>query len=312
MRVLHIDKNHTVLPDGLEALGLKNDFDYTSTKEEVMQKIGGYQGLVIRSRFPIDADFLDAATDLRFIARVGSGLENIDTTYAQAKGIQVIAAPEGNCNAVAEHAMGMILTLFNKLNVVQQELKNGVWKREANRGEELEGKTIGLIGYGNTGKAFARKLHGFDVKVLCCDILPDVGDAYAQQVPLETLQKEADIISLHVPETPLTTAMIDIDFIESLTNPFWLINTARGKNVVTKDLIEGLKKEKILGACLDVLEYEKSSFEQAELTQKELAYLIQSEKVVLSPHIAGWSHQSKIKLAQTIVDKVQKIFFDKI
>lgn len=310
MRVLHVDENHKSLPDGLNALGLVNDFDYTASKEEIMQKIGGYQGLVIRSRFPIDTDFLDAAKSLQFIARVGSGLENIDTTYAQSKGIHVISAPEGNSNAVAEHALGMLLTLFNKLIVVHHELQDGVWQREPNRGEEVDGKVIGLIGYGNTGKAFARKLQGFDVEVLCCDILPDVEDRYARQVSLETLQKEADIISLHVPETPQTTALIEHGFIEKTKKPFWIINTARGKNVVTKDLIEGLEKGKILGACLDVLEYEKSSFEEAQFTQKELAYLLHSEKVIISPHIAGWSHQSKVKLAQTIVDKVKKIFFD--
>ena len=309
MRVLHVDQNHKSLPDGLNALGLVNDFDYTASKQEVMQKIGGYQGLVIRSRFPIDADFLEAAKSLKFIARVGSGLENIDTTYAQSKGIHVISAPEGNSNAVAEHALGMLLTLFNKLIVVHHELQDGVWQREPNRGEEVDGKVIGLIGYGNTGKAFARKLQGFNVEVLCCDILPDVEDRYARQVSLETLQKEADIISLHVPETPQTTALIERGFIEKTKKPFWIINTARGKNVVTKDLIEGLEKGKILGACLDVLEYEKSSFEEAQFTQKELAYLLQSEKVIISPHIAGWSHQSKVKLAQTIVDKVKKNFF---
>ena len=310
MRVLHVDENHKSLPDGLNALGLVNDFDYTASKEEIMQEIDGYQGLVIRSRFPIDADFLDAAKSLKFIARVGSGLENIDTTYAQSKGIHVISAPEGNSNAVAEHALGMLLTLFNKLIVVHHELQDGIWQREPNRGEEVDGKVIGLIGYGNTGKAFARKLQGFNVEVLCCDILPDVEDRYARQVSLETLQKEADIISLHVPETPQTTALIERGFIEKTKKPFWIINTARGKNVVTKDLIEGLEKGKILGACLDVLEYEKSSFEEAQFTQKELAYLLQSEKVIISPHIAGWSHQSKVKLAQTIVDKVKKIFFE--
>lgn len=312
MRVLHVDENHTTLPDGLKALGIENDFDYTATKAEIMQKIHTYQGLVIRSRFPIDAAFMDAATGLKFIARVGSGLENIDTDYAQSKGIYVISAPEGNSNAVAEHAMGMLLTLFNKLIVVHRELQDEIWKREPNRGEELEGKTIGVIGYGNTGKAFARKLQGFKVEVLCFDIRPNVGDSFARQVSLETLQKEADIISLHVPETPLTTAMIDSKFINTMARPFWLINTARGKNVVTKDLIDGLEKSKVIGACLDVLEYEKSSFEQAEFTQKELTYLLSSDKVIMSPHIAGWSHQSKVKLAQTIVDKVQKIFFDKV
>ena len=312
MRVLHVDENHSTLPDGLKALGIENDFDYTATKAEIMQKIHSYHGLVIRSRFPIDASFMDAATGLKFIARVGSGLENIDTDYAQSKGIYVISAPEGNSNAVAEHAMGMLLTLFNKLIVVHRELQDGMWKREPNRGEELEGKTIGLIGYGNTGRAFARKLQGFEVEVLCCDIRPNVGVSFARQVSLETLQKEADIISLHVPETPLTTAMIDSDFINKMAKPFWLINTARGKNVVTKDLIDGLEKGKVLGACLDVLEYEKSSFEQAEFTQRELTYLLNSDKVIMSPHIAGWSHQSKVKLAQTIVDKVQKIFFDKV
>src|SRR5690606_24314288 len=237
------------------------DEDYTSSKEAVEQKISTYDGIILRSRFTIDKQFLDAAKNLKFIGRVGAGLENIDCDYAKTKGVTLIAAPEGNRNAVGEHALGMLLALFNKLHKADAEVRQGKWLREANRGLELDEKTVGIIGYGNMGKAFAKKLRGFDVDVLCYDILPNVGDANAKQVSLQELQEKADILSLHTPQTPETQGMINASFIKQFKKPFWFINTARGKSVVTSDLVAALKNGKILGAGLDVLEYEKSSFE---------------------------------------------------
>ena len=308
MKILHIDNNHELMIEQLKAAGHINEEDYTSSKEEIEAKIEQYEGVVIRSRFKIDKQFLDAATNLKFIARVGAGLESIDIPYAESKGIALIAAPEGNRNAVGEHALGMLLMLFNKLKQADTEVRAGQWNREKNRGLELEGKTVGLIGYGNMGNAFSKKLKGFDCEVLCYDIRPNLGNENATQVSLAELQQRADVLSLHTPWTPLTDKMVDTEFINRFKKPFWLINTARGKSVVTEALANALKSGKILGAGLDVLEYEKLSFENlftaTEQMPEPLQYLIQAENVVLTPHIAGWTVESKIKLAQTIVDKI--------
>ncbi|MCG8803413.1 2-hydroxyacid dehydrogenase [Tenacibaculum finnmarkense] len=312
MKILHLDSNHALLLNQLNDVGFVNEQDYTASKEIIAAKINQYDGIIIRSRFTIDKQFLDKATNLKFIGRVGAGLENIDCEYANQKGIELISAPEGNRNAVGEHTLGMILSLFNKFKKADTEVRNGKWLREDNRGIELDGKTVGLIGYGNMGKSFAKKLRGFDVKVLCYDIKPNVGDENCTQVSLEELQQKADVLSLHTPQTALTTNMIDADFINAFSKPFWLINTARGKSVVTSDLVEALKSAKVLGAGLDVLEYEKKSFENLFVNQEmpeAFQYLIKADNVLLSPHVAGWTVESKQKLAQTIVDKIKALFF---
>lgn len=310
MKILHIDSNHELLIQQLNHSGFTNHEDYTSSKEAIQAKIHQYDGFIIRSRFTIDKSFLDAATQLKFIGRVGAGLENIDCDYAQSKGITLIAAPEGNRNAVGEHSLGMLLALFNKLNKANAEVKKGIWLREDNRGVELDGKTVGLIGYGNMGKAFAKKLRGFDCEVICYDIKQNVGDANAKQVSLTQFQEQVDVLSLHTPQTPLTIHMVNTAFINQFKKPFWLINTARGKSVVTKDLVQALKTGQILGAGLDVLEYEKASFEtlfSSKLPQA-FQYLIASDNVLLTPHVGGWTIESKEKLAQTIVDKIKTQF----
>jgi len=311
MKILHLDSNHPLLLKQLCELGFTNDEDYTSSKEEIETKIHLYDGFIIRSRFSINKAFLDKATNLKFIGRVGAGLENIDCDYAATKNIELIAAPEGNRNAVGEHSLAMLLSLFNKLNKADKEVRTGTWLREENRGIELDGKTVGLIGYGNMGKSFAKKLRGFDVTILCYDIKPGVSDENCKQVSLLELQEKVDVLSLHTPQTELTKNMINTNFINGFKKNFWLINTARGTSVVTKDLVESLKSGKIIGAGLDVLEYEKSSFENLFSDDKmpeAFKYLINSENVILSPHVAGWTIESKEKLAQTIVDKVKKIF----
>lgn len=311
MNILHLDENHPVLIEQLAKLGHTNHKDYTSSKAEIEAKIHEYDGFIIRSRFRIDANFLAKATNLKFIGRVGAGLENIDVEFAAQQGIQLISAPEGNRNAVGEHALGMLLSLMNKLNKADKEVREGKWLREANRGFELDGQTVGIIGYGNMGKAFAKKLRGFDVDVLCYDLKNDVGDENATQVSLSELQKRATVLSLHTPETSQTLNMINNEFIKAFKNSFWFINTARGKSVVTHDLMKALQSGKILGAGLDVLEYEKSSFENLfndSQMPEAFNYLIHAENVLLSPHVAGWTKESKEKLAQTIVDKI-KIHF---
>jgi D-3-phosphoglycerate dehydrogenase len=310
LKILHLDSNHPLLWDQLQLAGFQNEADFTSSKQDIEAKIENYQGIVIRSRFKIDASFIDKAINLKFIARVGAGLESIDCDYATAKGIHLIAAPEGNANAVGEHALGMLLSLFNQLNKANSEVKSGQWIREGNRGHELEGKTIGIIGYGTMGKSFAKKLRGFDVTTLCYDILPNVGDANATQVSLARLQEQADVVSLHTPWTPETDKMINKTFISTFKKPFWFINTARGNSVVTQDLVEALKGGKIVGAGLDVLEYEKLSFETLFEGEKPAAfdYLLQANNVLLTPHIAGWTVESHQKLAQTIVDKICAVY----
>lgn len=314
MKILQLDSNHPILTERLIQLGFEVEDDFLSTKNEIEQIIANYDGIIIRSRFKIDLLFLEKATRLKFIGRVGAGLENIDKEFAEEKGIHLIAAPEGNRNAVGEHTLGMILALFNKLKKADLEIRSGYWKREDNRGIELEGKTIGLIGYGNMGKAFAKKLKGFDVEVLCYDIKEGVGDENCQQISLAELQEKTDVLSIHTPQNELSYKMVNSTFINQFKKPFYLINTARGSAVETIDLVDALKSGKILGVCLDVLEYEKSSFENffdTDSLPEPFQYLIESDKVLLSPHVAGWTVESHLKLAETIADKIEAIYFPK-
>ncbi len=309
MKVLHLDINHPLLLEQFTQLGFENHEDYSSSKEEVEKKIHQYDGVIIRSRFTLDQQFLNQATNLKFIGRLGAGLENIDTSYAKQKGVFLASAPEGNRNAVGEHTLGMLLSLMNKMTKANREVKKGKWDREGNRGMELEGKTVGIIGYGNMGRAFAKKLQGFDVEIICYDIVGGVGDDNARQVGIMEFQQRSDVVSLHVPETDLTVGMVNAEFINAFHKPFWLLNTARGKCVITKDLVRGLKSKKILGAGLDVLEYEKKSFENMFVQKpKAFKYLRKAKNVLLTPHVAGWTIESKEKLAQTIVDKVKTRF----
>ena len=311
MKILHLDTNHPLMIKQLAEKGFENHEDYTSSKMEIEKKIHLYDGIILRSRFSIDKSFLEKATNLKFIGRVGAGLENIDCEFAESKGIMLISSPEGNCNAVGEHTLGMLLALLNKFKKVGKEIENGKWLREENRGWELDYKTVGIIGYGNMGKSFAKKLRGFDCKVICYDIKPDVGDENAEQVSLEEFFKQADVVSLHTPQTPQTLKMINTNFINQFSKPFWFLNTARGKSVVTEDLVKALKSGKILGAGLDVLEYEKSSFEDfftEENLPSPFKFLLNADNVILTPHIAGWTIESKTKLAQVIVDKIVASF----
>lgn len=311
MIILHADSNHSLLIQKLQAAGHHNIEAYNQSKEEILENQHLFDGLVIRSRFEIDQAFLEAAPNLKFIARVGAGLESIDVEFAEKKGIALFSAPEGNRNAVAEHSLGMLLSLFNKLHKADREVHRGLWNREGNRGIELDGKTVGLIGYGNMGKAFAKKLRGFEVEVLCYDIKPGVEDENARQVSLEEFQERVDVVSLHTPWTPETNRMFNSDFIRGFKKPFWLINTARGKSVVTKDLVSALIEGRILGAGLDVLEYEKSSFENLfteNHVPEPLQELMFLENVIFSPHVAGWTVESHEKLATTIAGKIIERF----
>lgn len=309
-KILHIDENHPALVEGLEALGFVNRIAYKAPLQEIFQELKDCHGLILRSRVPVDRQLLSEAPQLEFIGRVGSGLENIDLQAAEERNIQVFAAPEGNCNAVGEHALGMLLSLLNKLPQGQHSITAGRWLREAHRGWELSSRTVGIIGYGHTGRSFAKKLAGFGCKVLCHDILPQQGDAYAKQEKLEILQQNCDVISFHLPQTNDTRHYFDKDFIARMQHPFWLINTSRGSVVETKALLDGIESEKILGAGLDVLEFENASFSTINPQERpeELSFLIQHPQVLLSPHVAGWTFESHERLAQTIVDKIENYY----
>lgn len=304
MKILLLDKNHPLITKQLLAKNFILEKDFTSSYDEVCNKIENYDGVIIRSRIPLDKNFLEKAKNLKFIARVGAGMENIDIPVAEKLGIKLINSPEGNRDSVAEHVVGMLLILMNRLFIASNEVKNGIWLREENRGDELLGKTVGLIGYGNMGKATAKRLSGFGCKVIFHDVLPNLSDEFATQVSLEELKEKAEVLSLHIPLTDETHYLIDSEFISEIKNDFYFVNTARGKNLETKSLVEAIKSGKVKGACLDVLEYEKSSFENLEINNEDLKYLLDSEKVIITPHIAGWTHQSKEKLAQVIVDKI--------
>ena len=311
MKILHLDENHPLLLQQLEAAGFQNTIAYTTPKEEVERILPQFDGIVIRSRFPLNASFLAKGSNLKFVARVGAGVENIDQNAAKQCGITLFSAPLGNANAVGEHALGMLLNLMNKLSSANQSVRNGEWLRETHRGEELEGKTVGIIGYGNMGKSFAKKLQGFDVaEVIYYDIETKTPDAFARQVSLDELQKNAEVLSLHTPQTNETIGMVNATFLRKMLHPFWLINTARGSAIKTNDLVAALKEGKVRGAALDVLEYEKSSFEDLFENQKneDLDYLLKASNVLLSPHVAGWSTESHRKLAEIILRQIELNF----
>jgi D-3-phosphoglycerate dehydrogenase len=310
-KILFIDTVHNILEEQLLALGYSCDHDLTSSKEEIEKKISAYFGIVIRSRFTIDQSFFDKATNLKFVARSGSGLENIDVVYAKQQGIQVFNSPEGNKDAVGEHCIGMLLMLFNQLKKGDTEVRKGVWDRDGNRGVELAGKTVGIIGYGNMGSAFAKKLKGFDCKVIAHDkYKTGFSNEQVNEVALDVIYQEADIVSIHLPLSEETFHYVNEAFISKFKKPFYLINTARGNNVCLTDLVNGLKTKKVLGACLDVLEYETKSFEtiSTEELPDSFNFLTQSNKVILSPHVAGWTKESYIKLSSFLADKIEKEF----
>lgn len=310
-KVLFLDAVHPILEERLTAKDYVCEQNYSSNKKEIEKIISDFFGIVIRSRFTIDKHFLDKATNLKFIARSGAGLENIDVEYAKKKGIKVFNSPEGNKDAVGEHAIGMLLMLFNNLKKGDTEVRRGIWDREGNRGIELSGKKVGIIGYGNMGSAFAEKLQGFGCNILAYDKYKSgFGNQNVKEVNLDIIFKETDVLSIHLPLSEETQHYVNTEFINNFKKPFYLINTARGNNVSVKDLVNALKNKKVLGACLDVLEYETKSFEKINTNKlpKDFQYLIGAENVVLSPHVAGWTKESYIKLANYLADKIEKTF----
>ena len=310
MKVAFIDTVHPKLKEALLIQHFEICEWYHLDRAQILNQLSDIKGLVIRSRIKIDRDFLAEAKQLKFIARFGAGMENIDVTYAESLGIQCLNAPEGNKQAVAEHALAMLLSLFNKLPKATQEVKNNIWLREQNRGEELQGKTVGIIGYGNTGSAFAKVLQGFGVKIVAHDkYKTHFGNDYVHEASLEEIKKESDVISLHLPQSEETKNYVNQSFINDCKKPFWLINTARGSCVHTEDLLQALETQKIRGAALDVLEYEKSSFENLNHYPDTLKKLLHRDDVIISPHIAGWSHQSNEKMADILAEKIKAIYY---
>ena len=304
-KVLFIDSVHPYLWNELQNEGYTCFEGYDFTEKDIIEQHHDAYGIVIRSRIRINANFLSHFNNLTFIARAGSGIENIDINYANSKNILLINAPEGNKQAVAEHVLGMLLSLFNNLNKADSEVKKGIWQREENRGIELSGKTVGIIGYGNNGSALAKLLSGFDTKVLAYDKYKrKYTSKYAIESDIQTIFEQTDILSLHIPLSEETQHLVNDRFLKQFHKPIYLINTSRGPCLDTKSLVENLKSGKVLGACLDVLEHEKTSFENLSKQTTDLKQLIDSDKVILSPHIAGWTKESELKIAQVLLRKI--------
>ncbi|MEY4903518.1 MAG: hypothetical protein RLZZ292_1333 [Bacteroidota bacterium] len=308
-KVLITDDLHPLMIEGLTQLGYAIDYQPNITLEAVRECIAQYEGLIINSKILVDKLLLDRAVRLRFVARLGSGMEIVDKPYAAQKGVAVLSSPEGNCNAVAEHALGMLLAFANNLLPADREVRQKIWLREKNRGFELAGKTIGIIGFGHTGSAFARKLKGMEMRVLAFDKYKSdyTHDfEYVEETTLENLQEQADIISFHLPLNPETKYFFDADFLKKCQKKLVILNTSRGNVVKTTDLIQALEKEMILGACLDVFENEKPvTYTQEEEAMYEHLYTFPN--VILSPHVAGWTQESKYKLSKVLLEKIREI-----
>ena len=311
MRILFLDTVHDHLASYLTRMDHECIDGSKLSREELLPQIADYDGIVIRSRIKLDKDLLDAAKNLRFVSRAGAGMENIDVHYAKMLGIQCFNAPEGNRDAVAEHAIGMLLSLFNHINTADMEVRMGLWQREENRGVELLGRTVGIIGYGNTGQALAKRMEGFGVLAYAYDKYEKgFSSDLIIETNMESIFQEAEVVSLHVPLTLETYHMVNDEFFEKLNNPIYLINTSRGAVVDTDALVRAIESGKVLGACLDVLEFEKFNFEQIENEEfpTALQYLIDSPKVILTPHVAGWTQESNAKIAHVLAEKIQMAY----
>ena len=308
MRILVTDSTHPILHDLLRQAGHEVVEDTTLNYDTLLSVIPQYDALVVRSKIIIDRPFLDRARHLRCIGRVGAGMETIDVDYAESLGIRCLNSPEGNRDAVGEHALGILLALFNNIARADAEVRQGLWQREANRGLELKGRTVGIIGFGNMGSAFAQRLQGFECNIIAYDKYKPAGyaPAYVQEVSLHELQQRAQVLSLHVPLTPETRHMVDYPFIQRFRHPFHLINTSRGAVVDTPGLVRALDEGLILGTALDVIEYEDMTRDGLDLDHLPDAfhYLLHSPRAVLTPHVAGWTVESKEKLASVLAQKI--------
>ena len=307
-KILFVNEAHPVLEQRLTAAGFHCDFDFKGSKEVIESKLEYYDGIVIRSRFKVDKVFLEKGKHLDFIARIGVGTEHIDLEYAAELGIKILTSPEGSRDAVGEHSMGLLLMLMNHLSRADRQVRNGIWLREENRGHEIKDRVVGILGYGNMGKAFAQRLSGFE----CAEVIAydkykeDYGDQYARAVSIEELWEKSDILSIHIPYMPSNHHFIDGAFISAFSKPIYIVNTARGTVLKTDDLVAHMERGKVLGAALDVIEYEEMSFEFMDFSQIPPAfeYLLKSDKTVLNPHIGGWSFESKEGHAMALANKI--------
>jgi len=304
-KILIVDDLHPVFKEQAILMGYEVHDEPKITREETLSRIKDYEGIAVRTKFRIDAEIFDAGSKLRFVARAGAGLDNIDEKIALERGIKLINAPEGNCDAVGEHAVGLLLSLMNHFRKADQEIRGGIWDREGNRGYELKGKKVGIVGYGFMGQSFARKLSGFGVDVMAYDkYKTGFSDAYAREVSMEEVVKHSDVLSLHIPLTAETRQMVDDEYFFHFKKPIFFINTARGEIVHTKAVLNAIESGKILGAGLDVLETEK--FPQLS-EQPWYGELKKNEKVILTPHVGGWTFDSYRKISEVLVDKLRDI-----
>lgn len=304
-KILIVDDLHPAFKEAAEKLGYQIDDRPLMTREEALLVIKDYDGLVIRSKFRVDGSFLDVATKLKFVARAGAGLDGIDLQEIKERNIQVLAANEGNMDAVGEHAVGLLLSLMNNFRTADSQIRNGIWEREGNRGYELKGKTVGIIGYGHMGRAFARKLSGFEVNVIAYDkYKTGFSDQYAREVSMEEIVRYSDVLSLHIPLSRETKKMVDNEYFHHFRKPFFFINTARGEIVEVQAVLDNIKNGKILGAGLDVLEKEKFP---TLAEQQWYDTLRTNKKVILTPHIAGWTFESYRKISEILAGKLTGI-----
>lgn len=304
-KILIADKLHPAFKEKAEKLGYTVDDRPDFTREQTLAAIHEYEGLAIRTKFRIDREIMDAAPHLRFIARAGAGMDNIDEDYAHQKGIRCINAPEGNRDAVAEHAIGLLLSLTNRLGRGDREIRNGIWDREGNRGMELKGKTVGIVGYGFMGESFARRLQGFDVNVLAYDkYKTGFSDEFAEEASMEQIVRQSDVLSLHIPLTRETRQLVDDEYLLHFKKPIFLLNTSRGEIVNTMSVLKGIREGRIRGAGLDVLEAEKFPLLGEQPWYDEL---IHNDRVILSPHVAGWSTESYRKISEVLGEKLARL-----
>lgn len=304
-RLLIVDDLHPAFKQAAEELGYLVSDEPLFTREQTLAVIKDYDGLAVRTKFQVDRELIDAAPNLKFIARAGAGMDNVDEAYAKARGIACINAPEGNADAVGEHALGILLSLMNKLRQADQQVRQGIWSREANRGWELKGRTVGIIGYGHMGQSFARKLQGLGVEVIAYDkYKTGFSDAFAREVSMEEIVKHSEVLSLHIPLTRETRQLVDNEYLFHFRKPIFFLNTSRGEIVNTKAILKAIAQGKILGAGLDVLEVEKFP---ALGQQDWYAELAQNDQVLLSPHVAGWTLESYQKISEVLAAKLKNL-----
>jgi len=307
MKILIIDEMHESIIPLLNQINLAIDYRPDIKRPEIISILGKYEGLIVRSKTSIDAELLRQGENLTFVARAGAGVDNVEVDELEKRNIQLINAPEGNRDALAEHAMGLLLSLFNRINIADQEVRRGIWDREGNRGVELMGKTVGLLGYGYMGEAFAKRLSSFGCRILAYDAeKTGFSNEIVEEVSLDKIQAEAQVLSLHIPMNIQNKGIINHEFLAKFKSLEYIINTSRGEVLILKDLLKLLKEGRIRGAALDVLENEKfNTFNKEELAIFEELKNIQ--QVILTPHIAGWSHESYEKINEVLYQKIKKL-----